>query len=490
MACLVGSETVEDINFDPRLSNQQKEEALLMAKRHGRILTDVPLRTNLIQFDMTVESAKPTRVKQYPLPHAKVEIIKEEVETMKRLGVIEPASSPYNAPVVLVRKREGEVRFCVDYRQLNDITVFDAEPLPDTEHLFSTLGEARYFTKIDLSKGYWQIPIREDIRPLTAFTTPAGQFQFTVMPFGLKTAVAVFSRMMRSLLEPLKCKDIHNFMDDILVASKTWAEHLKALEAVFQRLETANLSARPKKCYLGYQELSFLGHVVREGELLPDVSKTEEIEKATTPRTKTEVRSFLGMVGYYRKFIPNFSEIALPLSDLTKKGNPNHVRWTPECDRAFLKLKQCLTSGPILQLPDLKRPWVLRTDASDRGLGAVLLQEKNEILHPVAYASRKLLDSESRYSTIEKECLAVVWAVQKFQPFLYGQTFVLETDHKPLDYLQKAKVANGRLMRWSLLLQAYSFVVRVIPGSQNVGADYLSRISGDSLGVDQTEVHT
>lgn len=235
-----------------------------------------------------------------------------------------------------------------------------------TEHLFSTLGKAKYFTKFDLSKGYWQIPIKEEIRPMTAFTTPAGQFQFTVIPFGLKTAVAVFSRMMRALLEPLKCKDIHNFMDDILVASETRPEHLKALQAVFKRLEEANLSARPKKCYLGYEELAFLGHVVRKGELLPDASKTEEIEKAAVPQTKKEVCAFLGMVGYYRKFIPNFSYIALPLTDLTKKNAPNRVDWTPKCEQAFATLKQNLTSRPTLQLPNLSNPWVLRTDASDR----------------------------------------------------------------------------------------------------------------------------
>ena len=478
---LQAKETVEEIHFGPKLTKKQRTEALTLVRKHRKILSDVPLRTNLMEFEMNVESAKPVRVKQYQLPHAKLETVKSEVETMKKLGVIEPAASPYNAPVVLVNKKEGDVRFCVDYRRLNDVTVFDAEPLPDTEYLFSTLKEAKYFTKIDLSKGFWQIPIKKELRHLTAFTTPSGQYQFTVMPFGLKTAVASFSRMMRALLEPLKCKDIHNFMDDILVASKTWAEHMTALKLILQRLEEANLSAKPSKCFLGYNELPFLGHIVREGEILPDVSKTAEIEEAATPTTKKEVRAFLGMVGYYRKFIPKFSTIALPLTDLTKKDAPNKVVWTANCELAFTALKKCLATSPVLSMPDLSAPFVLRTDASDRGLGAVLLQLKGEILHPVAYASRKLSDTETRYSTIEKECLAIVWAVQKFQPFLYGRTFVLETDHQPLNYLQTAKVANSRLMRWSLLLQVYSFVVRVIPGSQNVGADYLSRISSESL---------
>jgi len=264
-------------------------------------------------------------------------------------------------------------------------------------------------------------------------------------------------------------------MDDILVANETWQAHLAALRAVFRRLEEANLSARPKKCFLGFEELSFLGHVVRKGELRPEEDKLARVRDAPPPKTKKEVRAFLGMVGYYRKFVANFAAIALPLTDLTRKFKPNDVIWTPDCEKAFRTLKDRLLSEPILQLPDLNQPFVLRTDASGRGLGAVLLQERAEKLHPVAFASRKLSDAEERYSTIEKECLAVVWGVQKFQTYLWGQHFVLETDHQPLRFLSTAKVANSRLMRWALLLQTYDYTVRVIQGSRNVGADYLSR---------------
>jgi transposase InsO family protein len=468
-------ETADDIQFGPTLTDQQKTEALHVAYQFEEVLTDLPHRTHLAEFDLTLESAKPVRVKQYPLPYAKTFEVRKEVEAMKQMGVIEQAASPYNAPVVLVRKKDGNVRFCVDYRRLNDVTVFDAEPLPDVEQLFASLGKSQYFTKIDLSKGYWQIPISEACRPMTAFTTPAGQFQFTVMPFGLKNAVAVFSRMMRALLDPLNRRDVYNFMDDILVANEDWKTHLEALRVVFQRLKEANLSARPKKCFLGFEELSFLGHVVRKGELLPEEDKLEKIRDAVAPQSKKEVRAFLGMAGYYRKFVPNFSTIALPLSNLTKKFKPNTVVWTPDCERAFQTLKSRLVSRPVLRLPDLTQPFVLRTDASAEGLGAVLLQESDGVLHPVAYASRKLIEAEIRYSTIEKECLAVVWATQKFQAYLYGQQFVLETDHQPLSFLKRSKVVNSRLMRWSLLLQSYNFVVRVIPGSKNVGADYLSR---------------
>lgn len=474
---LESEETVEDIHFGPNLSPQQKAEALELARGFQNVLTDRPLRTNLAVCDFTLESAKPVRVKQYPIPYSKVEVVNKEVKSMLEMGVVEAAASPYNAPVVLVRKKDGNVRFCIDYRKLNDVTVFDAEPLPDVDCLFSRLGSAQYFTKLDLAKGYWQIPVPEELRPVTAFTTTAGQFQFTVLPFGLKNAVAIFSRMMRALLGPLERTDVHNFMDDILVASETWRQHLVALRAVFGRLQEANLSARPKKCFLGFKELSFLGHVVRKGEMRPEEDKLSRVRDSLPPKTKKEVRAFLGMVGYYRKFVANFAAIALPLTDLTRKFKPNDVIWTPDCEKAFRALKDRLLSKPVLQLPDLSQPFVLRTDASGRGLGAVLLQERAETLHPVAFASRKLSDTEERYSTVEKECLAVVWGVQKFQAYLWGQHFVLETDHQPLKFLNTAKIANSRLMRWALQLQTYDFSVRVIPGSRNVGADYLSRVS-------------
>ena len=374
---------------------------------------------------MNVETVKPVFVKQYPLPHAKVEVVKNEVRDMLKLGVIEPAASPFNSPIVLVNKPDGRIRFCTDYRKLNDVTVFDGENLPDVEQLFSKLGKAKYFTKMDLSKGYWQIPIKEEVRHMTAFTTPLGQFQWTMMPFGLKNAVAVFSRMMRKLLAPLDRDDVHNFMDDILIATETWKEHMDAFKAVLRRLDEANLSARPKKCFVGFDELNFLGHVVRHGEILPEINKIQKIQDAPIPCNKKEVRSFLGLCGYYRKFVPNFAAITHPLTELTKKDASNEVNWTLDCDRAFDTLKSRLVSQPVLQLPDLTLPFVLRTDASDKALGAVLLQEKGE-LHPVAYASRKLSSAESKYSTVEKECLAVVWAVGKFQQFLYDKTLFLK----------------------------------------------------------------
>lgn len=354
------------------------------------------------------------------------------------------------------------------------MTVFDAEPMPDTNNIFGRLAGARFFSKLDLSKGYWQVPMAESAKSKTAFITPQGLYQFRVMPFGLVNAPATFSRLMRKLLAGMDCLD--NFIDDILIFTDTWEQHLEVLRELFGRLRKARLTARPTKCSIGFKSLPCLGYVVGDQRLRPDQEKIKAIEEAPRPETKKQVRSFLGLASFYRRFIPNFSAIAIPLSDLTRKGLANKVEWNANHEKAFLSLKKMLTSSPVLKLPDLSQEFILRTDASDTGIGAVLLQEENDKAMPVAYASRKLLPREKNYAIIERECLAIVWGIQKFEPYLYGREFVLETDHQPLTYLNRTRTANGRLMRWALLLQPYRFRLRAIKGCDNVGADYLSRV--------------
>jgi hypothetical protein len=266
-------------------------------------------------------------------------------------------------------------------------------------------------------------------------------------------------------------------MDDVLVSSKTWEGHMQALHKLFGRLVEVQLAAKPSKCQIGFTSLSFLGQVVGEGILKPEQDKVDKILSAAPPKTKKEVRAFLGLASYYRRFVSNFATLSTPLSDLTKKGKPDSVVWTDACDRSFSELKRQLGSHPVVMLPDLSKSFTLRTDASDVGLGAVLLQESGEGLKPVSYASRKLSSAESRYATIEKECLAVVWAVRKFEQFLYGQSFILETDHQPLAFLKQGRLTSNRLARWALILQEFDIRVKVIPGKENLGADFLSRSS-------------
>ena len=467
-----------DVHIGEKLSREQKKDIRDACHEVGDNLTDVPKQTTLERCNIKMTDNKPIFVKPRPIPHSQVDVIEREVKEMLELGVIEPAASPYNSPIVLVKKADGKsLRFCNDLREVNKVVRFDAEPITDVEHLFSELSHARYFSKLDLTKGYWAIPIEEEDRDKTAFTTSLGQFRWVNLPFGLKTAGGIFNRMMRKLLAPLNRKDVHHFMDDILIATETWEQHIEAVRAVLKRIKEANLAAKPSKCYFGYDQLSYLGHGIGNGKKWPEDDKVQKIRSAKPPETKKELRAYLGTTGFYRSYIPGYSDIAAPLTDMTKKHEPERVKWNEECEKAFNTLKEKLADEPVVVMPDLKLPFIVRTDASDRGMGAVLLQDQGKGPQPVAYASKKLNGAERNYATVEKECLATVWGIQKFERYLYGRQFVLETDHQPLQYLQRMKPTNARLMRWALQLQPYVFTIKVIPGKDNIGADYLSRLT-------------
>ena len=345
--------------------------------------------------------------------------------------------------------------------------------VPLAEDIFSKLHNDRFLTTLDLSKGFWQIPMREKDKAKTAFVTPDGHFQFKRMPFGLVNATATFNRLMRKVLCQVPNTD--SFVDDVLIHTQSWGAHLDTLRKTLETLREVQLAVRPTKCYLGYAKLNFLGHQVGGGSLYPQTDKISRILAAENPTTKREVRSFLGLVGYYRDFIPNFASIAVPLTELTRKDQSNEVKWGPVHQSAFDQLKAAVTKEPVLRMPDFTRTFILQTDASQNGAGAALLQEHDGTKHPVAYYSKKFSQRERSYSTIEKECLALIWGVRKFQIYLYGVEFVLETDHQPLVFLDSAKYTNGRIMRWSLFLQSYRFRIHAIKGTDNVVADYMSR---------------
>ena len=428
-----------------------------------------------LQHEIPLTTQQPIRKKQYPLPFTSTETLRKEVDYMEKIGVIERSNSPYSSPVVLVAKPDGTTRVCVDYRDLNQATIFDAEPIPDIEEMFIKLSNKNFFTKVDLSKGFWQIPVHPCDRPKTAFQAPQGLFHFTRMPFGLVTAPATFARMMRML--KLENFSSMNFFDDILTASENWQDHLIHVEGMLKCLERHGLTVRPSKIYAGFQELEFLGHVVGKGKIRPEESKVEKILNIPKPTTKKQIRSLMGLLGYYRRYIPGYSVVTAPITDLLK--GKKSVTWTPECEEALKQVQRGLSKQPILILPDLNKPFTVQTDASNVGVAGVLLQVQEGKLHPVAYVSRKLLDRESRYSTIEKECLAIVWTLRKLDRYLWGQKFTLQTDHKPLTFLNTARFKNNRILGWSLTIQGYSFNVKEIAGRDNTLADILSR-SGEN----------
>ena len=335
------------------------------------VLTDLPGYTNLGDHDIKLKSCEPFRSKPYPIPYALIDTVNSEVENMLRLNIIEKSDSPYASPIVLVKKTDGTNRFCIDFRKLNKITVFDAEPIPNQDQIFSKLAKDHFFTKIDLTKGYWQIPMKVEIKSLTAFITPNGLYQFKMMPFGLVNAPATFSTVMRTLTAGME--NIDNYMDDILIHTQSWETHLRTLTTLLSRLRKAGLTARPSKCSIGMSNIVYLGHVVGKSKLSPQTNKIEKIKNAPKPETKKQMRSFLGLSYYYRKFIPNYAAIAVPLTDATKNKEPNKIQWDVSKQLAFDKLKQCLASEPILMLSDFEKLFILRTDA--------ILRSKRNVWH-------------------------------------------------------------------------------------------------------------
>ncbi|GFO34988.1 reverse transcriptase [Plakobranchus ocellatus] len=460
--------------IDPSLSASQVQDVKELLLEFQDILTSAPGCTNTLCHEMRLTTDDVIRVKPYPLPFAARDFVTQEVNDRLSLGVIEPSDSPYCFPIVVVKKKDGFMRLCIDFRKLNAVTVFDAENIPRQEDLFNQLSHATIFSSCDLCKAYWQVPLHPDSRKYTAFQTPLGLMQWVRMPFGLVTAPAIFCRLMRLVIG--QTPDLLSYFDDALVFATSWQQHILALRTLLTLLRLHGLHVNPSKLSIGSSSVEFLGHMVSSGTLVPVQKKMDKILQLSVPVKKKEVRSLLGLVNYYRHFIANFALISAPLSDLLRKGTPEKVQWTPRCDQSLAEIKRLFSSPLILIIPDMQETFIVRSDASDYGIGAVLLQDRDGTLMPCRYASRKLLPRECRYSAIEREALALVFAVTQFQRYLFFKHFVLQTDHKPLAYLRTGSPKNARLMRWAWALQEFSFQVVHIPGSENVHADVLSRL--------------
>ncbi len=407
---------------------------------------------------------------------------------MLNLGVIEESHSYWASPIVLVPKTDGSVRFCVDYRKVNAVSKFDAYPMPRVEELLDRLGAARFYSTLDLTKGYCQIPLSPLSKEKTDFTTPFGLHQFVTLPFGLFGAPATFQRLMDKVLRPHSAYTAA-YLDDIIIHSNDWQRHMEHLRAVLKALRVAGLTANPRKCAIGRVEVWYLGFHLGHGQVRPQIDKTAAVAACPSPKTKKEVRQFLGLAGYYRRFVPNFSDLTSPLTDLTKKEAPDPVQWTELCKQALTKVKAALCGGPLLHSPNFDLPFLLQTDTSDRGLGAVLAQVVGGEERPVLYLSRKLSKRETRYSTVEKECLAIRWAVLTLHYYLLGREFTLCSDHAPLQWLHRMKDINARITRWYLALQPFKFKVVHRPGVQMAVADFLSRNGGGGGGAAGRRTH-
>ncbi|XP_044860022.1 uncharacterized protein LOC123363206 [Mauremys mutica] len=428
---------VEEPPIGPSLTAEQRKQATCLLQAFQKTFTAAPGYTTRACHTILTEPGKTIRETTRPLPYRMRQEVEEEVRTMLALGVIEPSCSEWRSPVVLVPKPDGTRRFCIDFRRVNAISRFDAYPMPRVDELLGRLGEAQFITTLDLSKGYWQIPLDEASKEKTAFATPSGLYQFNRMPFGLHGAPATFQRLMDHLLRPHQ-EYAAAYLDDVVIYSRHWEDHLNRVAAVLRTLREAGLTANPKKCRIAWQETTYLGYTVGGGRIRPLVGKVQALADCPTPTTKRQVRQFLGLAGYYRRFIPQFASIAAPLTELLKKNSPRQVRWTAECEVAFQTLKDRLCQEPVLYSPDFDKPFILQTDASKTGVGAVLSQDMEGGDHPVIYLSRKLFPRERNYSVIEKEALAVKWACDALRFFLLGAPFTLVTDHAPLQWLMRS----------------------------------------------------
>ena len=430
--------------------------------------------TDVITHTVNTGDHPPIRQHLRRMPFALRNQVTEMVKDMLDHQVIQPSSSPWASPIVLVEKKDGSFRFCVDYRRLNSITKMDVFPLPRIDDTLDLLAKSKYFTTLDLWSGYWQVQMEKTSREKTAFVTHSGLYEFLVMPFGLCNAPATFQRLMETILAGLVGECCLVYLDDILVIGETFEEHLNNLQKVFSRLKEANLRLHPKKCYFASPSVDYLGYHVSAEGLSTNSRKTEAVANFPQPTDVKSLRSFLGLASYYRRFIPCFSKIASPLHLLTRKDAP--FDWTPACESAFCQLKQLLTSTPVLAFPQFDREFLLETDASKLGLGAVLAQKQDDgLVHPIAFASRTLHPHETNYGSTEMEALAVVWAVKHFRHYLYGHRCQVFTDHEALKSLLNTPHPSGKLAKWGLALQEVDLAIHYRPGRVNKNADALSR---------------
>ena len=419
-------------------------------------------------------NAEPIKKRYFPVSPAIQEIMNEELEKMLKLGVVEPSQSPWSSRVLLAPKSDGGKRFCIDFRDLNRVSEKDAYPLPYISSILDKLRRACFLSSIDIKSAFWQVPMDGDSKHFTAFTVPnKGLFHFNRMPFGLTNAPATWQRLVDKAigadLEPF----VFIYLDDIIICTETFEKHMLVLREVMKRIKAAGLVVNKEKCELCRSELRYLGYLINENGLMVDPEKVSAIVNIPEPKTTRDIKSFIGLLSWYRRFIPDMATLVAPLNRLLSKKNK--FIFDDECKESFRRAKECLISAPILKCPNFELPFTIQTDASDFGLGAVLSQTDEDGEHVVCYLSRSLAKNERKFSTTEKECLAVLWAIEKLRPYIEGYQFTIITDHHSLIWLNNLKDPNGRLSRWAVRLQQYDFEIIHRKGREHLVPDALSR---------------
>lgn len=432
-------------------------------------------RTNVLCHDINTGDAKPIRQRYYPVSPYVQQEMDTELNRMLALDVIEPCASPWSNPLVVVRRPNKKIRLCLDSRKLNLVSVGCQYPLPYISRILGRIRGTKYLSTIDLSDAFWQVPLSIESRPKTAFVVPGrGMYRFKVMPFGLKNAPGTQSRLMDAVLgydmEPM----VFCYLDDIVVATETFEEHIECLQKISERLKKANLTISISKSMFCVKELKYLGFILGRNGLTTDPEKVSAILHYPSPKNVKEVRSLCGLLSWYRKFVNDFASIVAPITNLTKK-NVKTFKWTEEAEEALNKMKIILTSNPVLFMPDFSKPFVIESDASNDGAGGVLLQHIDGQDRVIEYMSQKLSPTQINYSVTEKECLALVLAIEKWRSYIEGARFTVITDHASLKWLYNLKDPSGRLARWALRLLPYDFEILHRKGVNHVVPDALSR---------------
>lgn len=476
---LTNSQTLKNLSvLVDHLDPEKRNQLVTLIKEYPTLFSDIPTQTHLIEHDIDIGDAKPIKQKFYRVSEEKKQQLDAEVKYMLDNGIAVPSCSNWASPCLLVRKPGSSFRPCTDYRKVNNVTKADLFPLPRMEDCIDQVGSAKYVSKFDLLKGYWQVPLTKRAQEIAAFITPSGLFSYTVMPFGLRNAPATFQRLMNRVVSGLEGCAV--YLDDVVVYSDSWEEHVRRVQALFKRLEWARLTINLAKCEFAKATVTYLGKVVGQGFVRPVEAKVQAVKQFPRPNTKKELMRFLGMAGYYRAFCKNFSTVASPLTNLLK-AKAEFV-WSAQCQEAFETVKVLLCSAPVLAAPNFSKPFKLQVDASQVGAGAVLLQENSDHVEcPVSFFSRKFNKCQLNYSVIEKEALGLIWALQHFEVYVgSGLTpLTVFTDHNPLIFLKSLQNPNQRLMRWALFLQPYNIDIKHISGKDNIIADALSRAPVD-----------
>ena len=442
--------------------------------------------TSMVKHQIRLDNYTPFKERYCRIPPHLFDEVKNHLKEMLEVGAICKSNSPWASAIVLVRKKDSSLRFCIDLRKLNARIIKDAYSLPCIDETLDCLGEATIFTSLNLRSGYWQVEMEEESKPLTAFTVGSlGFYKCERMSFGLTNAPATFQHLMENCLGELHLSWCIIYLDDIIVFSDSPSEHLCRLRGVFAKLDKAGLKLKPKKCEFFKTRITYLGHIVSSKGIETNPKKVKAVKHWTIPKTVTDVRSFLGFTNYYRRFIKGYAKVAKPLNTLVSGNNANHkkapIKWTDECQVTFDKLKELCTSTPILAYANYKKPFQLQTDASDFSLGVVLYQRDDDNHQRViAFASCSLSNTEKNHPVHKLEFLALKWAItDRFHEYLYGGQFDVYIDNNPLTYILTSAKLDATGQRWVASLANYDFQIFYRPGKTNIEADALSQIPRD-----------